>query len=301
MLACGVCQSILTVAKVIRAVQRRHPAVYIESSTSRETVSVLFRTPLTLPSRSPGASSTPEERIAPARAELVARVSRKTSLSLEVPHRVRAAIIGPKGKNLKQIIDATGADIRIVRRDSPDGSQPEAALATVTPPNGVIDNGAEDEAPDVVTISGGTASVQAARDQITAIVEERMSRLTQRITSIPLEDYPLLNGAKGSKMTELVRAVAGRSDDDDDEESPDVVVHVPPFHPRYSASVIAVSGGDLQDLGRPLGHDGGPKKDDAIVVTGHRDLVAKVVSAIESAHEELVRPSTQKPAQTLTI
>lgn len=264
--------------------QRRHPAVYIESSTSRETVSVLFRTPLNLPPRAPGSSLAPEDRIAHARSELVARVSKKVTETVIVPQRFRAAIIGPKGKILKQIIDSTGAEVNISKKDNLDAED--------TAPNGAA-AAADDSATDTVTISGEVSSVRAAREQILAIVDERNSRLTQRITSIPIEDHPLINGAKGSKMATLVRAAGGG----DAEAELDVVVHVPPFHPRYTSSTIAVNGPEAQESARPAGADAPSKKDDAIVVTGHRDLVAKVVSAIEAAYDDLVRRHARLPAR----
>lgn len=267
---------------MIRVIQRRHPTVTVDSSTSREKVSLLFRTSLA-PVRTPGGTRSPEERVALARNELIARVAKKVSLSVQVPGSVRPFIIGARGKTLKQIIDFTGAEIHIPRREEgQDGSRPDAEL----PSSPELNGDDADSAPILITISGEEVAANAARDQILAIVDQRTSRTTERVTSIPPEHYRFVNGPHGSKMAAIVNAVAGTTDGD---EPPDVSVHVPRYRSRASNRHVLLSprADSTEDH---AGASAAPEaRDDAIVVTGHRDLVGKVAEAIEAAYIDLKR------------
>ena len=69
-----------------------------------------------------------------------------------------------------------------------------------------------------ITISGDALAVESARQKVLAIVNERISKVQTKLDNVPRIFWPLLSGARGAKMAELV-ATAGATDS--------VVVYVP--------------------------------------------------------------------------
>jgi predicted PilT family ATPase len=102
--------------------------------------------------------------VSAARKELVRRLTKPVKISFKVPATTRSAIIGASGRNLKPIIDSTGAKIEIERNQTP--------IADVD----------EDET-IAVTIEGDVDGAQEAQRLIMVIVHEETKNLTARINA----------------------------------------------------------------------------------------------------------------------
>lgn len=89
---------------------------------------------------------------------------------------VRPYIIGSKGRNLKAIIDKTGARVQLPKRD--DLSQNDAE--------------ADPEEMVEIVIEGDVEGVNQARKDIESIVSERTSSTSLKVTSIPSDFYGLI-------------------------------------------------------------------------------------------------------------
>ncbi|POW22054.1 hypothetical protein PSHT_01679 [Puccinia striiformis] len=188
--------------KVLRVIQKRHPTVIVESSTSRDRVTIIFRTPLVLPvptSSTPtlirsASNLAPEERIVRARQELITRVTRKIEKVIKIPVSVKPFIIGQRGRVMKEIIEITGANI----------SLPPKIDSTTTTSNEELVNGSDDIEMMTITINGEESSVLDAEDKIMMIVREHTNKVTHKITSIPYESYPLLQKNSNPKIEEVI-------------------------------------------------------------------------------------------------
>lgn len=186
-----------TLPEVLRVIQKRHPTVTVESSTSRDRVTIIFRTPFVLPpstSSTPSlikaaASLSPDERIVRARQELITRVTRKIEKVIKIPASVKPFVIGQRGRVLKEIIELTGANINLPPKDE------SRLLPNVgSPTEHEIGNGSEEVEMVPITINGEESSVLDAEDRIMMIVREHTNKVNRKITSIPAEVYPLLSG-----------------------------------------------------------------------------------------------------------
>ncbi|KEI39517.1 uncharacterized protein L969DRAFT_49218, partial [Mixia osmundae IAM 14324] len=237
-----------TLGAAIKSVMDMVPGVAIEASTSRTSTTFLFR----------GKS---EGSIEKARKLLLSRISRKISISLPIPSSTRSVIIGAKGRTLKAICEETGAQIQIPPRD-------DAAEQSVEP----------DADPLVdITISGDATAVQAAKARVEAIVGERTSKTTVRLTDIEPGLIPLLNGARGAAMDALIQVALEPLP----EVLPDAVnVHVPSFAPPRRDVGAAEEEPSL---------NGHTRKETAIVISGLKEAVAAVEDAIRSKASELAR------------
>jgi predicted PilT family ATPase len=102
--------------------------------------------------------------VSAARKELVRRLTKPVKISFKVPATTRSAIIGASGRNLKPIIDSTGAKIEIERNQTP-----------------IADVDADETI--TVTIEGDVDGAQEAQRLIMAIVHEETKNLTVRINA----------------------------------------------------------------------------------------------------------------------
>lgn len=109
--------------------------------------------------------------------------------------------------------------------------------------------------------------MQAARAKILAIVSERVSKVQTKLDSIPKEFWPLLNGAKGAKVAELIEAAGATG-----------TVNV--FVPRaYEKRGVSASGEPEEER---------EVAEKVVTVSGEREAVAQVVQAIEAEVANLV-------------
>lgn len=159
------------------------------------------------------------------------------------------------GRTLKGITDSTGAQVQIPSRDSTeDADVPES-------------EDSQDGPLVTVTISGDSTAVSEARAKIMAIVSERASKVTKQLESIPKEFWPLLNGAKGAKINELIEAAGATGS-------------VSVFIPRsYEKRGVSASGEVEEDR---------EAAEKFVTVNGEREALAKVVQAIEAEVANLV-------------
>ncbi|KIJ49616.1 hypothetical protein M422DRAFT_205079 [Sphaerobolus stellatus SS14] len=150
--------------------------VKVEASTQRKTGQTTFFI-----------KGESEREVEKAKRHLVAVSSPKVTLTVNVPASTIAAIIGPKGANLKQIRDQTGVQVDIPRRDTlaanghaNGASQPDTRTVTPTPVDGD-----EDEITVPVTLQGPAPYADEARDHILAIVAAKTAKTSQRVRDIP--------------------------------------------------------------------------------------------------------------------
>lgn len=176
-------------------------------------------------------------------------------MTLTVPSSLRAFVIGQKGKNLKNITDQTGVRINIPKADN--------ESTPVARPAGDVDYDNEEQIQ--VTIEGDEINARSAKDMLSAIVAERTSRTTQRLTHIDHVFYPFIAGPKNANIGNI-------------EQGRDVTVKVPPraaFLPPRESDAEATEPKRERDL--------------SIIVSGDRDVVAQVVQIIEAQVEEMRR------------
>lgn len=245
-------------------------------------------------------------------------MSSQETIIVQIPSSIRPFIIGtkgslshsypqtgtgqclkrnsPSGRNLKAITDATGTSITFPKREGEEGAPAPAAEEPVA-----SDENADDPLVPV-TIAGDSASVQEAKARIMAVVNERTSKISQKISAIPREFYPLLNGVKGKKMAELVK-VTLRGDAPDPTEHgavDDLSVFVPSHFVDRNRGIAANGVGHEDEEsgagGDPKAAQKGKERDGSIVVSGDREAVAKVVEAIENSYDELVSLNRVSPA-----
>ena len=222
-------EQLTRLSQLLQRVQQRCPRVKIEASTTRKTNVTTFIL------KGPNEAS-----VQAAKKELTALFARRVSLTVLVPASLRAYVIGAGGKNIKAITEETGVRIQIPPR-APGAAAPES------------DDPLADEQVEV-TIEGDEVNAQQAQARLEALVAERTSKLTQRITDVDVLYYPFIAGARNAHAAHLAETV-GRGE---------VSVHVPP-------------------RGALLAHDAGERaRDVAIIVSGERDAVGAVASAIRA-------------------
>lgn len=98
-----------------------------------------------------------------AKREILRRLSKPTKLSFKIPAKTRSAIIGAGGKNLKPIIDSTGARVDIERNQTPssDSDDFEEVLE--------------------VTLEGDSEGCALAKKMILDIVNEETKNLSSKL------------------------------------------------------------------------------------------------------------------------
>lgn len=221
-------EQLARLSTLLQRVQAACPDVQIEASTTRKTHVTTFI--LKGPS---------DARVQEAKKALSAQCARRVSLTVLVPASLRAYVIGAGGKNVKAITDATGVRIHIPPRAAGAGDAPAAAA----------DDPLLDEQVEVV-VEGDEVNALAAQAQLEALVAERTSKRTQRLTDIDVAYYPFIAGARNAHAAHLAETIAHGA----------ASVHVPP-----RGAFLA-----REDRARDL----------AIVVQGDREAVATLVAAI---------------------
>lgn len=227
---------------IINRVQTKYKDVRVEASTTRKTNTTTFVI------KGPN-----EVNVRSAKKELLVGLARNVSLVFLIPASLRAYVIGVKGKNLKNITDQTGVRINIPKAEQ---EQHVAAPA----PKGDVDY--ENDEQIEVTIDGDEVNARTAKSMLAAIVAERKSRTTQRLTEIEHDLYPFIAGPRNSNIPLL--------------EQGDVTIRLPPrgaFLPSRDPEVEAAEKKKERDL--------------SIIVTGDRQDVAKTVQTIERQVEEM--------------
>ncbi|MCO5598726.1 hypothetical protein L7F22_052824 [Adiantum nelumboides] len=227
--------------QIIQRVQNKHKDVKVQASTTRKLTTFVVK-------------GTNEASVRAAKRELTVGLARNVSLSLTIPASLRAFVIGQKGKNLKNITDQTGVRINIPKSDN------ETATPASRP---AADFDYDTDEQIQVTIDGDEVNARQAKDMLSAIVAERTSRTTQRLTHIDHVFYPFIAGPKNANIAKL-------------EEHGEVSVKVPPraaFLPPREADTESTEPKRERDL--------------SIIISGDRDVVAKVVQVIEAQVDEM--------------
>ncbi|EGG10543.1 uncharacterized protein MELLADRAFT_115471 [Melampsora larici-populina 98AG31] len=279
-----------TLPDVLRAIQRRHPTVSVESSTSRDRVTILFKTPYTLP---PVTSSTPplvkaasglnpEDRIVRARQELITRVTRKIEKIVMVPAHVKPYVIGQKGRVLKNIIESTGASVNLPPKDD---SRPILLNQDQEPSTEEIEM-------IPITINGEESAVLDAEDRIKAIVKERSNKVNLKVESIPIDFYPILDGPSPSesKLTSITQRTLVEKHGIKEEDLNCRVI-VPSTHQLRKINRSHIC---LADEGNEDNTDSEDvTKSSAIVVSGEREQVDLVIKLVQSIYDDFLRKTTK--------
>ncbi|BFZ53988.1 hypothetical protein PYCC9005_001019 [Savitreella phatthalungensis] len=152
----------LGVGETVKTLQRR-TGTTIQMSTAQKTGTTTF-----LIRGKPDA-------VAEAKAALFKDLAKRVILKISVPSVVRPFIIGSKGKTLKMIQDKTGARIQLPKRDES------------------IDPAEHDsEEMSEITIEADVYGATEARKQIEAIVAERTSSASIKITDVPADHFPFV-------------------------------------------------------------------------------------------------------------
>ncbi|PWN90372.1 hypothetical protein FA10DRAFT_266856 [Acaromyces ingoldii] len=237
-------------SQIMGRVQTKHRSVKIEASTTRKTATTTFVV------KGPN-----EAAVKSARKELTVGLARNVSLTVMIPSSLRAFVIGAKGKNLKNITEQTGVRINIPRQEG--AADAETNGHAKAHPHGETDYDNDEQIS--VTIDGDEVNAREAASMISALVAERTSRTTQRLTHIEHIFYPFIAGAKGANSTRLETEVG----------QGDVSVRIPPraafLPPR-----------EEEEKGEAK-----RERDLSIIVSGDRDLVARVVQAIDAEVDEM--------------
>lgn len=127
------------------------------------------------------------ENVQKARRELFKGLTVHVTETIKVPASSRASIIGPKGSNLRPIIEKSGAQIQVAKKED-------------TPV--VVDD--EDDEPLVdVIIEGDREGVEIAKKEIQAIVSSRVRHANLKISSLPSKVYPALAGVNNASVNAL--------------------------------------------------------------------------------------------------
>ncbi|CAO1613311.1 unnamed protein product [Parajaminaea phylloscopi] len=241
------------VSAAMTQIQKKYKnAVKVEASTTRSTSITTFVVK--------GAN---EAAVKSARKELTVALAKRVSLEVMIPQSLRAFVIGAKGKNFKAITEQTGCRVNLPRQED------AAAGDAIVPPVSSRDEVDYDNDGQIaVTVEGDEGNAMQAVKMIQAIVAERTSRTTQRLSTIEHVFYPFISGPKGANAARLEADVGGG----------DVSVRVPPraafLQPKEAAAE--------EDEPRK-------ERDLSIIVTGDRERVQAVVQAIENQVDEMRR------------
>ncbi len=195
-----------------------------------------------------------------AKREITVLLAKHVSTQIMIPGSLRAFVIGAKGKNLKAITEQTGVRVNIPARDpaAEQGADADAGNRNT------IDYENDEQIP--VTLEGDEINVKQAQAMIQAIVAERTSKITQRLTHIDHIFYPFIAGPKGANAAKLEKE-AGEGE---------ISVRVPP-----RAAFLHSKDGD-DESAEPK-----RERDLAIVVSGDREKVTKAVASIEAQVDEM--------------
>ena len=187
-----------------------------------------------------------------------------------MPASLRAFVIGAKGKNLKAITEQTGVRINIPKAE-------DTAVDGVATPGQTSGNAADDYDQDEqisVTIEGDEINAKHAQRLLQAIVAERTSKITQRLTNIDHVFYPFIAGPKNANVARLEK--------EEDLGAGEVSVRVPPraafLPPKEGAEDAGAANGASEK-----------ERDLSIIISGEREAVSRVVATIEAQVDDMRR------------
>ncbi|KAL7753942.1 hypothetical protein RI367_000874 [Sorochytrium milnesiophthora] len=203
-----------------------------------------------------------------AKREIIASVAKKITATIAIPVSMRGVVVGAKGKNVKALQEKTMTRITLPPQD------PNAAEAEAKQERPFDDfNNDEDEEEEVptvdITVSGDVQGVELVRKEINAIVGEKMSKAKARLPSsrIPATFYPLIRGARDSRLNELQNKL-------------EVKINIPPIYTSSEERENDTTNGT--DAKKPPPYDG-------LIITGDREKVRAAVEHIETLVEEMSR------------
>ncbi|GAA5935504.1 Scp160p [Sporobolomyces koalae] len=257
-----------TLGEVLKQLQQtrenQQARVTIQASSSSKLTTFIIKAYKPAAVKKGGPSA--QEEVERVKTELLAWLEKKVKDQVQVPKALRAFIIGAKGRTLKAITDSTGCSIQIPRDDEIPSTENQ-------------DDDDDELGPLIsITLSGPSSAVESAKSQILAIVRERTSKTTQALTDIPAELWIFLR----SKVEQLVERTLGEQDKDN------VTVSVPRKVPARGLKGVDVE--DQVDGDQGFNQD---DKDKAVRVTGDKEFVRSVVTAIYDEVNELrstIRP-----------
>ncbi|SPO26104.1 related to SCP160 - involved in control of mitotic chromsome transmission [Ustilago trichophora] len=245
-------ESVNKLSTVMSKVQNKYRGVKIEASTTRKTGTTTFVL-----------KAADQAVVNSAKREITVLLAKHVSTQIMIPASLRAFVIGTKGKNLKAITDQTGVKVNIPKSD-PTADQPTDADANQNHHRNTIDYDNDEQI--AVTLEGDEINVKQAQAMIHAIVAERTSKITQRLTHIDHIFYPFIAGPKGANAAKLEQQ-AGEGE---------ISVRVPP-----RAAFLHSKDAD-DESAEPK-----RERDLAIIVSGDREKVSNVVASIEAQVEEM--------------
>ena len=241
--------SVAKLSTVMSKVQNKYRGVKIEASTTRKTGTTTFVL-----------KAADEAAVKNAKREITVLLAKRVSTQIMIPASLRAFVIGTKGKNLKLITEQTGVKVHVPPRE-PAADAPHETDANQ---RNTIDYESDEQIP--ITLEGDEINVKQAQAMIQAIVAERTSKTTQRLTHIDHIFYPFIAGPKGANAAKLEQE-AGEGE---------ISIRVPP-----KAAFLHSKDGD-DETGESK-----RERDLAIVVSGDREKVAKAVASIEAQVDEM--------------
>lgn len=116
---------------------------------------------------------------------LMEQIGAKVEISVSIPSKARAFIIGKQGSKIKELQEATGARIQIPKDDKPSPADDD-----------------EDATVDI-KIQGNAVAVAEAKKAIEKIVGDRVGTSKTKLRGIPLEFYPFLAGPHNTHADSL--------------------------------------------------------------------------------------------------
>ncbi|TKY86580.1 hypothetical protein EX895_004729 [Sporisorium graminicola] len=240
--------SVAKLSTVMSKVQNKYRGVKIEASTTRKTGTTTFVL-----------KAADDAVVKNAKREITVLLAKHVSTQIMIPASLRAFVIGTKGKNLKAITEQTGVKVHVPPRD------PAADAELDANQRNTIDYDNDEQIP--ITLEGDEINVKQAQAMIQAIVAERTSKITQRLTHIDHIFYPFIAGPKGANAAQLEKQ-AGDGE---------ISVRVPPraafLHSKDAAD---------DDSAEPK-----RERDLAIIVSGDREKVTAAVASIEAQVEDM--------------
>jgi len=249
--------------QAIQRVQTKYPGIKVDASTTRKNGITTFVV-----------KGQNEANVKAARREITVLLAKQVSLQVMIPNSLRAFVIGTKGKNLKNITDQTGVRINIPKQDPSAASTPAPA-----------DQDFDEEEQIPVTIEGDEINANTAIKLIQAIVAERTSKTTIRLPDIDHNLYPFIQGPQNANAAKLESEPAFGNNE--------VQVRIPPRAVLLSTREVSADGDDAaaSTTGAGAGETNGNavkrERDPAIVLSGDREAVQRVVAEIERQVAEM--------------
>ncbi|CAG8560746.1 1982_t:CDS:10, partial [Ambispora leptoticha] len=194
-----------------------------------------------------------EDDVMRAKREILSNFALKMETQIQIPVSVRRFILGAGGETLKSISLRTGTRIQLPPRQEEHHEEKTSEL-----------DYDDDEEQMTITIEGDEEGIDLAKANIEAIVNEKTSKKTVKITDIEHHFYPLIAGAHGQRLQQLQQESGAK-------------IRIPPYIVSFEND----------------GHEGNNNtRDNCIVVSGERDAVRKAIEMLKDRHEELKSTTT---------